>query len=155
VPYHSNVLNIARNKNRLVKLSKLLLVDTPYTADGKTHLRPILSHLKRQHIIQQDQDVFTDFLVEVFRHTKQLADCHGFFHHFPVEFVITVPTVWSQKASRILQAAVESAIGLFGFGMLENGSVKDLFIISEPEAAATFLLAKDCFGARSLVPYHQ
>lgn len=142
VPYHLNVLNTSRNPNRLIALPKLLLVDTPYTKQTRSDLRPLLKQLKRKQIITSDQDVITDFLVPVFRHTKkQLVKFHSFQENSLVEFAVTVPAIWSQKSSRILQAAVESAIRLSNFGSLEHGNVINLIIISEPEAAATALAA--------------
>jgi hypothetical protein len=57
-----------------------------------------------------------------------------------VEFVVTVPTIWSQEASRILQFCVEAAIQVTEFGELKNGSVDNLFLIPEPEGGLTWLL---------------
>jgi hypothetical protein len=59
----------------------------------------------------------------------------------PVEFVLCVPPIWTLKASRIMQANIKRAIHESGFGSVENDSVNNLFIVSEPEAAAAHVLA--------------
>jgi hypothetical protein len=142
VPYHLNVLNIRRNRDMLIALPKLQLVDTSYTQEVRDNLRPLLARLIKRRTISKLEDVFTDFMAKIFQHTKaELVAHHEYQPHFSVEFVVTVPTIWSQKSSRILQTAIESAMKISGFGILENGSVNNLYIISEPEAAAIYVLA--------------
>jgi len=45
------------------------------------------------------------------------------------------------QSSRILQSSMQLALRATNFGALKNGSIDNLFIISEPEAAATYLMA--------------
>ena len=112
-------------------------------------LRPRLNHLIERGIIQKYgrrhtqnprdvQDTISDFLVEVFRHTKQeLIEKKGLREQSKVSFVLTVPVIWSPRSSRVLQYAVDAAIRATGFGTLGHGSADNLFIIAEPEAATT------------------
>ena len=151
VPYQRYRANPARDENRHIERPKLMLVNSTYTKEDRERLRPRLDNLIKMGIIRKygknepdardAQDAITDFLVEVFKHTmQQLVENEGFSKECPVSFVLTVPVIWSPKSSRVLQYAVEEAIEATGFGTLGHGSVDNLFIIAEPEAAATYLL---------------
>ncbi|KAE9373611.1 hypothetical protein N431DRAFT_231547 [Stipitochalara longipes BDJ] len=143
---------ITRDTSLLVQRPKLMLLGTAYTEGDRKALRNQITRLvnhgiirkygkKREPDIRDIRDVITDFLIKVFQHTKNyLGRREGYFKGCPVEFVITVPTVWTQEASRILQFSVEAAIKATEFGCLKNGSVDNLFLIPEPEAGLTWLL---------------
>ncbi|PVH73657.1 hypothetical protein DL98DRAFT_594843 [Cadophora sp. DSE1049] len=136
---------------------------TPINEDSAEHLwgysvqyqryrsttdRDVRGHIDRPKLIELDtsgpedvMDVMIDFLVKVFGHPKQqLIEREGYTPDCPVSFALTVPTIWSARTSRVLQAAVQAAIKSTEFGTLVNGSVENIFIVAEPEAAATFLL---------------
>jgi hypothetical protein len=144
--------NLNRNPKLLVQRPKLMMLDTDYTEGDRKGLRRQVTDLIKRGIIRKYgkrsepdvrdiRDVITDFLVKVFEHTKnELAREEGYTEHCAVEFVVTVPTVWSQEASRILQKCMEAAIQAAKFGVLANGSLDNLFIIPEPEAGLTWLL---------------
>jgi len=143
---------IMRDASLLVQRPKLMLLGTAYTEGDRRTLRSQITRLvnhgiirkygkKREPDVRDVRDVITDFLTKVFQHTRNyLARREGYFKGCPVEFVITVPTVWTQEASRILQFSVEAAIKATEFGCLQNGSVDNLFLIPEPEAGLTWLL---------------
>jgi hypothetical protein len=143
---------LPRDERLLVRRSKLMMLSTAYTEGDRKDLRYQIAQLIRQGIIRKYgkrsrpdvrdvRDVITDFLIKIFEHTKSyLAREEGYTKDCPLEFVITVPTIWSQEASRILQFCVEAAIRATEFGSLKNGSVDNLFIIPEPEAGLTWLL---------------
>ncbi|PVH73664.1 hypothetical protein DL98DRAFT_430923 [Cadophora sp. DSE1049] len=152
VPYQRYRANTTRDELHHIERPKLMLVTTPHTKEDRARLRPRLDHLIERGIIQKYgrrhtpnprdvQDAISDFLAEVFRHTKQeLIANEGLREASKVSFVLTVPVIWSPRSSRILQYAVEAAIRATGFGTLGHGSADNLFIIAEPEAAATYLL---------------
>jgi hypothetical protein len=143
---------VARDSILLVQRPKLMLLGTTYTEGDRRTLRNQITHLINHGIIRKYgkraepdvrdvRDVITDFLVKVFEHTKTyLTRQEGYTKSCPVEFVVTVPTIWTQEASRILQFCVEAAIQATEFGRLKNGSVNNLFIVPEPEAGLTWLL---------------
>ena len=140
-----------RAKSRRIARSKLLLDESPLTASVRTDLRPSLNQLKRLKLIKNESDIIADFLEHLFRHTKaQLIMSHGFHDDCTIEFVLCVPAMWTQKACRTMQTAMAVAISRSGFGNLHNGSVDNLFIVSEPEAAAACVLADN--SQRILVP---
>jgi hypothetical protein len=144
--------NLTRDPKLLVQRPKLLMLGTAYTEGDRRDLRRKINHLVHRGIIRKYgrrsepdvrdiRDVITDFLIKVFEHTKKyLAREEGYTRGCRVEFVITVPTIWSQEASRILQFCVEAAIKTTEFGELKNGSVDNLFLIPEPEGGLTWLL---------------
>ncbi|PMD41330.1 hypothetical protein L207DRAFT_486961 [Hyaloscypha variabilis F] len=144
---------ITRDTNLLIQRPKLMLLGTAYTEGDRRTLRNQITRLvnsgiirkygkKREPDVRDIRDVITDFLTKVFQHTKNyLKRREGYFKGCPVEFVITVPTVWTQEASRILQFSVEAAIKATEFGCLKNGSIDNLFLIPEPEAGLTWLLS--------------
>ena len=153
VSYQQYTANTSRSSKGRVKCSKSWLLDTVYTKDDRKILGPILDGLIDRNIIrkfgnkkspdlQDVTDVIADFLTSVYKHFKErMIILYGFSDQWLVDFVATVPTIWSPKASRVLQTAMAAAIQRSGVGNLGNGSIDNLFIISEPEAAATYLLA--------------
>ncbi|KAG5662071.1 hypothetical protein KAF25_004310, partial [Fusarium avenaceum] len=60
------------------------------------------------------------------------------------EIVICVPVIWSQRALRNMQTCISVAAKLAGFPGIshEDDCIGNIFIVSEPEAAATWLLAQ-------------
>ena len=131
---------------------KLMLVNTKHTKGDRKTLRPRLKYLIehgtiRKHgdgntIVREDvYDAMIDFFVKALGHTKQqLIEREGLTDDWPVSFALTVPVVWDAHSSRLLQAAVQEAVRLTSFGTSSNGSLENVFIVSEPEAAATYLL---------------
>jgi hypothetical protein len=86
------------------------------------------------------KDIIADFLTKVLEHTKQQLAIHEeFTEGCCVEFVVTVPTIWSPEASRILQFSVAAAIQTTRFGTVCDGSIDNL-LVTEPEAGLTWLL---------------
>lgn len=79
-------------------------------------------------------DAVSDYLTEIYKHTMDnLTRRYGetFMLKTKVEFVLTVPAVWSDSAKNATLQAAERA------GM---GNRHDLKLISEPEAAAVYTL---------------
>jgi hypothetical protein len=134
-----------RAQSRRIARSKLLLDESPHTDAIRAQLVPSLEQLKRLKIIGKETavtDVIADFLEHLFRHTKaQLTRSHGFHDACSIEFVLCVPAIWTQSACRRMQTAMATAISRSGFGKVDSGSVDNLFIVSEPEAAAACVLA--------------
>ena len=132
-----------RYQNRRIRRSKLLLDRSDLTKGIRDELRGTLRTLRNRRLIKKDEDIISDYLERLFRHTRvQLTKRHGFNHGSALEFVLCVPAMWKSKAVRKMQTAMEKAITKSGFGSVTNGSIEDLFIVSEPEAAAAFLLER-------------
>jgi hypothetical protein len=130
-----------RDQRRRVARSKLLLDSSDHTARIREQLSGTLQELKKRRLITQDTDVIADFLERLFRHTKErLTRCYDFQDSCSVEFVLCVPAIWTRKACRKMQTAMEKAIARSGFGNMSGGSIDNLFIVTEPEAAATHVL---------------
>ncbi|TVY35815.1 hypothetical protein LSUB1_G007092 [Lachnellula subtilissima] len=149
-----------RDAHTRIERCKSMLVRSEYTQGDRDVLRASLNHLlelevirkygKRDFPIPRDiQDVISDFLTPVLAHTgQQLTQFAGLTEQCPVSFVITVPVIWSTHSSRVFQCAMEDAIRHSGFGDLRHGQIDNLYITTEPEAAATYLLAT----ANNLLP---
>ncbi|CAG8958614.1 hypothetical protein HYFRA_00009931 [Hymenoscyphus fraxineus] len=155
VPYFMYKAGTSRNVDRYMDRPKLLLVQTKYTESDRKRLRPRLDGLIRAGIVhrhgesgrpamQDLEDIIADFLIRIFRHTKQqLQENEGLTDNSEVEFVMTVPVIWHQGSSRIMQNAIARAIHTTGLGTLSYGSIDNLFVASEPESAATYLMGLD------------
>jgi molecular chaperone DnaK (HSP70) len=79
-------------------------------------------------------DAVSDYLTMIYNHTLEtLTKRYGeqFMKTVKVEWVLTVPAVWSDSAKNATLQAAERA------GM---GKAKNLKLISEPEAAAVYTL---------------
>ncbi|CZS90876.1 uncharacterized protein RAG0_01758 [Rhynchosporium agropyri] len=132
-----------------VQRAKLTLVNTKHTLDDRKKVLlqledliqkgAIRKHGSTDNVVLSDvQDVITDFLVYVLVHTKQeLREREEFTDDCQISFALSVPTIWSPQSSRILQTCMQEAINMANFG-----SLAQLLIVSEPEAAATFLIGK-------------
>lgn len=55
-----------------------------------------------------------------------------------IEHVLCVPNAWTSQACRKMQAAMATAIQRSALG-----SMKDFFLVTEPEAAASYVLHVD------------
>jgi hypothetical protein len=123
--------------NRIAR-SKLWLDKSEHTASVRAELDPILRRLKRKKVIKENEDVIADYLGRLFMHTKaQLKEEGVISDATPIEHVLTVPAIWTADACRKMQRAMAIAIEQAKFGAVEN-----LFLVSEPEAAATYVLSQ-------------
>jgi hypothetical protein len=152
VSYKKHFELAPRSEHRRIEHLKSMLLKAEYARDDQREIRPRIDRLIAEKIIrkfgttevpdrQDVQDPITDFLVPVLHHTqRQLIKYEGLNDQCSISFVLTVPLIWDSTSLRILQTAMEAAIRETKFGKLSHGSVDNLFIISEPEAAATYLL---------------
>ncbi|CAG8974761.1 hypothetical protein HYALB_00000372 [Hymenoscyphus albidus] len=155
VAYTMYKAGTTRKVDRFIDRPKLMLVRSKHTEADRTKLLPRLSGLIRAGIVKrygesgrigmQDlKDVIADFLIRIFQHTKQqLQENEGFTSDSEVEFVMTVPAIWHQGSSRVMQNAIATAIKTTGLGTLSYGSIDNLFVVTEPESAATYLMGFD------------
>lgn len=124
---------------------KLMLAsNSEDTKDLRDRLMPKLNRLKKNKTIQKGEDVIVHYLEQLFRHTRaELLRLKVYDDMIAVEFVLCVPAVWSSKACRTMERAMAKAVEKSGLGTLQDGSLRNLFIVSEPEAAAACVLAED------------
>jgi molecular chaperone DnaK (HSP70) len=86
-------------------------------------------------------DIISEYLGQLLKHTKaRLTEFHGLRYDSSVEFVLCVPTSWSDRACRIMQDALTMAIKTSQLVMLKQGMIEDLFIVAESEAAAIYAM---------------
>lgn len=131
-----------RNQNRRMARFKLLLDESKLTEKIRLDLGPNMKLLRKRKIIKNQEDVIADYLKYLFSHVKiQLMENHDYTLDCPIEFVLCVPPIWTPKACRIMQRNMERAICESGLGSAENDCVDNLFIVSEPEAAAAYVIA--------------
>lgn len=95
--------------NRITR-SKLLLDSSEHTTQVREELRPVLNRLMRLRIIGKSEDVIADYLTSFLQHAKKELISKGVVNTDLVEHVLTVPIVWSPKALRTMQRAMETAI---------------------------------------------
>ncbi|KAH8589414.1 hypothetical protein B0O99DRAFT_581540 [Bisporella sp. PMI_857] len=152
-----------RDLKKLISRSKLMLVPNEYTKDNRHSLRSNIDYLIEKGLIrkfgaQSDPDLrdvrdpISDFLAAFLSHGRSwLKDKSTFQDTDHVEFAFAVPSIWSAEASRVWQASIETAIQASGFGIaaLQHGTIQDLFLTTEPEAAADYLLLTKNFALAS------
>ena len=137
-----------RNEFNCLSRFKLLLDTTERTQKVRDGLRPVLKRLRDLKTIKNDEDVIADYLTQLFLHTKgQLITHHGISESTSIEHVLTIPVVWKSKETRIMQRAVKAAIEKSGLGTIDS-----LFLVSEPEAAATYAVSKGLKVNVSIAP---
>ena len=129
---------------RLTRFKLLLDERSKETTALKGKLDQIIKRLKQKGFIKGYEDLIGDYLQQLFIHTKaMLQDSRVLMDNMPIEFVLCVPAVWPSKASRIMQAAMCKAVELSGLGSVTDNGLDNLFIVSEPEAAAACVLEED------------
>ncbi|KAH6646709.1 hypothetical protein BKA67DRAFT_524621 [Truncatella angustata] len=131
--------------NRPLSRFKLLLDESPMTRTIRDDLNQTIGLLKRKRIIQKPLQVIADFLTCLLRHTKTELVNKGYDDNWKVEMVLCVPAIWTQKGCRNMQTAMAYAMEKARFigADFQNNSIENLFIVSEPEAAAAYVLASD------------
>jgi len=132
-------------KKKALSRFKLLLDNSPTTKKVRRELAKTLDKLKRANIIENRQHVIVDFLTCLLRHAKSELREAGFDDSWKREIVLCVPAIWTQKACRDMQTAMARAMKQAAFeGVdIQNNSIENLFIVSEPEAAAAYVLATE------------
>ncbi|KAI1865985.1 uncharacterized protein JN550_007963 [Neoarthrinium moseri] len=130
-----------------IKLSrvKLMLQNDPRTAEVREYLSPLIQRLIDDELIRDHKDhvdVIADYLTFLLRHVKSELIDLGLYQGYKYEVVLCVPAIWDQKACRDMQIALAKAFKQSNFDQVEiiQNSVKDLFMVSEPEAAAAWVL---------------
>lgn len=145
---HSPVSSVSTSpRNDILRIFKLMLDQSEATVDIRRDLCVKLNALKRtllqsdgsEMIIERHEDPISDFLSCQLQHTKhqlqhdlQLQDDES------MELVFTVPAIWTPKACRVMERAI---LGAMTSANLGASSLISLFIVSEPEAAAAYMLA--------------
>jgi hypothetical protein len=134
-----------KNGMKRVARFKLMLDEgNTLTAPIRGEIEPVLRNLRRSKLIDKDMDVISDYLTELFTHTRnELRKTPDFNENIPIEFVLAIPAVWPSKACRTMQTAMSAAVQRSGLGYRGKESLANLFIVSEPEAAAGYVLAED------------
>lgn len=127
----------AFDSSKRVGRFKLLLHTGPESAKARALLEEICVMLRKNGLIKDDTDLIAHYLEQLFKHTRSRLEEDGYTEDSKVEFVLCVPAIWKARASRKMQTAMAQAIQRSNFGKLQNKSIEDLFIVSEPEAAAT------------------
>ncbi|KAI1373890.1 hypothetical protein F4677DRAFT_461746 [Hypoxylon crocopeplum] len=137
------------NATRALSRFKLLLDTSEVTDEVRKHLSPTLEELMKKKIIMNPLSPIADYLTCLLRHTEAKLRSKGVDESYDIEIVLCVPPIWSQRACRDMQAAMSSAVqtsGFLGIGIesddmeTPNTSIENLFIVSEPEAAAAYVL---------------
>ncbi|QGI88865.1 hypothetical protein CEK26_000080 [Fusarium fujikuroi] len=145
---HSNTTNQPMSR------FKLLLDQSEMTESVRRNVRETIDTLKRRNVIQGPLHVIADFLTYLLEHTRSQLRRQGFDDSYEKEMILCVPAIWTQKACRDMQACLAAAMKRANFTRadLQNKSIDNLFIVSEPEAAAAHMLSTsaqiksgDCF----------
>lgn len=131
-----------RQTSKAMSRFKLLLDQNPETQIVRDSLRLTLKHLTSKKIVESEVEVIADFLTCLLRHAKSQLQSLRLYEDYEVEMVLCVPAIWTQKACRDMQIALLIAMRSAEFKGVDpsHKAIENLFIVSEPEAAAAFIL---------------
>ncbi|KAF4967646.1 hypothetical protein FSARC_4841 [Fusarium sarcochroum] len=128
---------------------KALLGKGKNQAKLRKHCSESLRNLHR-HLVDESKfaykkvllPVIIDYLTFLLQHTKNEI-LKERFEIGDTEMVLCVPDIWDQQACRDMQFCMAEAMDRVGFPGVEvkHSSISKVFLISEPEAAATYILA--------------
>ncbi|KAK8068256.1 hypothetical protein PG996_007368 [Apiospora saccharicola] len=124
---------------------KLLLQDNIETADVREKLRQDLDILSSRGRRKTPIDLIIDFLIPFITHVKEMIQQEGCYVGTDKEIVMCIPTIWTQKACQKMHHALAKAFKSVEFEgiKVEHNSIRNLFIVSEPEAAAEVVLRRE------------
>lgn len=135
--------NAFREQSRRIVRSKLLLDRSVHTKHIRKQLSGTVKDLHMRKLIRDETDLIADFLMHLLRHTREQMELQYDYHsNCSVEFVLCVPAMWTEKACRAMQNAMTRALRESEFIDNSNHDVDNLFIVTEPEAASTYVLDK-------------
>lgn len=132
----------ADNSNQPLSRFKLLLDSSAVTQRLRENIQHTVHKLQRQKIVSGNMSVIADFLTYLLKHVQTQLLNEGFDDGFRKEIVLCVPAIWTQQACRQMQTCMAIAMRRAEFRGVdtENNSIENLFIVSEPEAAAAYVL---------------
>ncbi|KAF3929078.1 hypothetical protein ABW20_dc0105783 [Dactylellina cionopaga] len=113
-------------------------VDDPFTETPAEDEFPMAESMRHNPMNKSPVDVVSDYLTalyDVIMSNLRRGQGENFINKTPIDWVMTVPAVWSEKA----QALTKEAASRAGIGQREKDR---LFILSEPEAAAVYAISE-------------
>ncbi|KAK6080760.1 hsp70 protein [Seiridium cupressi] len=121
---------------------KLLLKEDPMTEQFCRELAPRLAKIGYTDPSKAHISVISDYLSCLLRHVKSELIACGKYREYDFEVILCIPAVWDQKACRDTQVALARAFTRADFDQVkvEQNSINGLFLVSEPEAAAAWIL---------------
>ncbi|KAI3339160.1 hypothetical protein F4824DRAFT_456252 [Ustulina deusta] len=134
-----------RQTSKAMNRFKLLLDQSPQTETVRRGLRSTLNYLASKRIVKSEVGVIADFLTYLLRHVKNQLRSLRLYDDYRMEMVLCVPAIWTQKACRDMQVALVAAMKAAPFKGVDLScqAIENLFLVSEPEAAAAFILDTD------------
>jgi len=126
----------------LISKPKLLLSELGNRDPTMIRLKTLCRRLKQNGVISHELDVLEDYMIQMLSQTmSQLKANYDFNPDFDnIEFCVSIPAAWSPTACRRMHQLVLKALKRAGFVSFEAKSVKDLYMVSESEAAAAYAL---------------
>lgn len=125
---------------------KLSLNSNPHTQTIRNEVRKTQEKLLLQKFITHGDDIYRDFLVQLMAHTKHELQRKGLLQPgVLIQYVLCVPAKWPVSACRKTESALEQALQMAGLDEQGSPSAHNLFMISEPEAAAECIFAEQGF----------
>jgi hypothetical protein len=128
-----------------VKLIKLTLGSNhaELLNERRAVLNEQVARLQAPGCVYSRDHLFEDYLTRLLHHAKRTLRRQSYLmEDTDMEFVLCVPVSWSESDCRVMHNAMVKAIDHCNFGTSTSADFRDLFIVSEPEAAAQFVLAK-------------
>jgi hypothetical protein len=128
-----------------VELIKLTLGEDSYGDEDlrrkREELTQQIDELRSRSIIQGRDHLLRDYLARLLQHAKVVLEGGGLLDSTQLEYVLCVPVFWSEEACRTMHDAMVKAIQTCKLGDLAQDLIPDLFIVSEAEAAAQYVIA--------------
>ncbi|KAF2160207.1 hypothetical protein M409DRAFT_29292 [Zasmidium cellare ATCC 36951] len=144
--YQNNQHGLARYEQKeAVELIKLTLArDNGQDEELQSQTRDLaaqIERLKSRSIVEDRDHLMCDYLARLLQHAKAILLGKGLLEGAQLEYVMSVPVAWSQSACRTMHNVLARAIQSCRLDTLAQNLIPDLFIVSEPEAAAQYVLA--------------
>ena len=137
-----------RAGSEVVKLIKVHLdEDSLHTQDLRAELEQQVKRLQSHGFVSDRDHIISDYLARLLLHSKSvLIKKEGLRPEAKISYVLCVPVSWTVAAGRVMHNAMAEAIRRSGLGRLQGEAIEDLFMVSEPEAAAQYVVASEKTG---------
>lgn len=132
-------------RKEAVQLIKLTLGEDPREdvdlLKKRKELAGQIRRLRANKFVQDRDHLLRDYLARLLQHAKVVLEEDGLLEAAHLEYVLCVPVFWSESACRVMHDAMMRAIQACKLDVLTQELIPDLFIVSEPEAAAQYAIA--------------
>lgn len=133
------------NASQIISRPKLLFDRGDLTAQFRLEeLGPRIQALLELGVIHRKQDIVSNFFEKILQHAQEQLKIDDILKDdSEIELVLCVPPQWASRACIAMHTALLRAALRTNFGTVDRNRIQHFYMVTEPEAAARYVLAKN------------